>query len=211
VFYLHIIFLSAVAVGLSGCQSPEKTSLRPCCQAAMAAAPAAGGESATSPSALASPAVWQDDAGNNLQLAELRGHPVVISMFYASCEGLCVVTRNDMQAVEASLPAAVRDRTTFVLVTLAPDRDSAAVLKQYRVEQGLAGKRWRLLRGSPTATAALAAQLSIGYGRDAAGIFRHSSEITVLDEAGKIVQQQDGLHADLVATVKVLVAADTAN
>lgn len=177
----------------------------------MAAAPAAGGESATSPSALASPAVWQDDAGNNLQLAELRGHPVVISMFYASCEGLCVVTRNDMQAVEASLPAAVRDRTTFVLVTLAPDRDSAAVLKQYRVEQGLAGKRWRLLRGSPTATAALAAQLSIGYGRDAAGIFRHSSEITVLDEAGKIVQQQDGLHADLVATVKVLVAADTAN
>ena len=155
----------------------------------------------------ASAAVWQDDAGNDFQLAELRGHPVVISMFYASCEGVCVVTRNDMQAVEASLPAAVRDRTIFVLVTLAPERDSAAALKQYRIEQGLAESRWRLLRGSPAATAALAAQIRIGYGHDSAGIFRHSSEITVLDEAGEIVQQQDGLHADLAATVKVLVAA----
>jgi protein SCO1/2 len=112
-----------------------------------------------------------------------------------------------MQAVEASLPPAVRNRTVFVLVTLAPDRDTAAVLKQYRIEQGLSGQRWRLLRGSPAATAALAAQLGIGYGRDSSGRFKHSSEITVLDAAGNIVQQQDGIHADLAVTIKALAAA----
>jgi len=74
------------------------------------------------------------------------------------------------------------------------------------MEQGLSGQRWRLLRGSPAATAALAAQLGIGYGRDSSGRFKHSSEITVLDEAGKIIQQLDGIHADLAATVKALAA-----
>jgi protein SCO1/2 len=98
----------------------------------------------------------------------------------------------------------VRERTVFVLVTLAPDRDTPQVLNAYRAEQGLASKRWRLLRGTPQATAELAAQLGIGYGRDASGRFKHSSEITVLDATGKIVLRQDGLHADLAETVRVL-------
>jgi protein SCO1/2 len=170
----------------------------------MAAAPA---PIVTGKTALPTDAVWQDDHGNNFHFAALRGQPVVIAMFFASCAGVCVITRNDMQAVEASLPAALRDRTLFILVTLAPDRDTAAVLKQYRLENGLAEKRWRLLRGSTAATAELAAALGVGYGRDAAGLFRHSSEITVLDETGNIVLQQDGIHADLAATVKVLAAA----
>ena len=144
---------------------------------------------------------WQDDRGNTFQLAELRGRPVVISMFFASCEGVCVITRDDLKAIEASLPAATRERTAFVLVTLAPERDSAAVLKAYRAEHGLAEKRWTLLRGSAQATAALATRLSIGYGRDAAGLFRHASQIVVLDETGKIISQQDGIHADLAEAV----------
>ena len=208
----RLVLICGLAGILTGCQSPGKMTGRTCCQMPMADMPASTGTSvAATATPLDSPAVWQDDAGKKFQLAELRGHPVVISMFYASCEGLCVITRNDMQAVEASLPAAVRDRTIFVLVTLAPDRDTAAVLKQYRIEQGLAEKRWRLLRGSTAATAALAAQIHVGYGLDAAGFFRHSSEITVLDESGKIVQQQDGIHADLTAAVKVLTFAAREN
>lgn len=156
---------------------------------------------------LETPDVWQDDTGNSVTLAALRGRPVLISMYYASCDGVCVITRNDMKAVEASLPAEVRDQITFVLVTLAPERDGLAELKQFRSEHGLAENRWRLWRGSPAATAALAARLGIGYGRDQSGLFRHASQLTVLDAAGNILLQQDGIHADLTATVKVLAAA----
>lgn len=127
-------------------------------------------------------------------------------MFFADCEGVCVITKNDMKAIEASLPAAARVQTIFVLVTLAPDRDTPMVLKEYRTEQGLSEKNWRLLRGSTAATAQLAAQLQVGYGRDRSGLFRHSSEITVLDKMGKIILQQEGIHADLAATVRALVA-----
>lgn len=202
-FRSRIFLPCMLAVFLTGCQSAKKSSVRACCQIALAPAPAATGKTF-----LESDSVWQDDHGKNFRFAELRGQPAVIAMFFASCEGVCVITRNDMQAVEASLPAPLRERTVFILVTLAPDRDTAAVLNQYRIENGLSEKRWRLLRGSAAATAAVAAQLDVGYGRDASGLFRHSSEITVLDDMGKIVQQQDGIHADLAATVKVLAAAE---
>jgi protein SCO1/2 len=149
---------------------------------------------------------WQDDSGKEFSLASLQGKPVVISMFYASCEGICLMTRDDMKAVEASLPAAARERTAFVLVTLAPALDSAAVLRQYRADNGLSEKNWILLRGSPADTADLAARLGIGFGRNSAGLFRHSSEITVLDESGRMTLRQNGVHADLTQTVAAVVA-----
>jgi protein SCO1/2 len=153
---------------------------------------------------------WQTDDGAAFALAQLRGRPVVISMFYASCEGICVITKDDLKAVEASLPATARARTTFVLVTLAPDLDSAAALKKYRTDHGLSEKNWTLLRGSPADTAALAAQLGIAFGRDRSGLFRHSSVLTVLDETGTILLRQDGVHADLKKTVAAVVSGTQA-
>jgi protein SCO1/2 len=151
-------------------------------------------------------AQWQDENGRDFKLAELRGQPAVISMFFATCQGVCVITKNDMKTVEASLPAGVRKHTAFVLVTLDPEHDSAADLKDYFDTQGLATSRWRLLRGSPADTARLAKLLGIGYGLDSSHLFRHSSEIIVLDKTGEIISSQDGIHADLNKTVNTLVA-----
>jgi len=191
---------------LAGCATPPAT-VRDCCRAKTAVnGPAMATDLAATNAAVESDAVWQTDAGTDFRLAELRGHPVLIAMFYASCDGICVITKNDMKAVEASLPAAVRERTVFVLVTLAPDLDTPAVLKQYRAEQGLAENRWLLLRGPARQTAQLAAQLGVAYGRDGSGLFRHSSVIAVLDAAGKFVLQQDGVQADLAKTVGALAA-----
>jgi protein SCO1/2 len=201
VFCSRIAFFCVLAIALTGCQSTEMS----CCRLKTADA----GPTASDKSIFGLDSVWQDDGGKDFQLAELRGRPVVISMFFATCEGVCVITKDDMKAVEASLPAALRERTAFVLVTLAPDTDTPAALRTYRVEQGLSENRWRLLRGSPTATAQLATQLGIGYGRDSSGRFKHSSEVTVLDAAGKIIFRQDGIHADLAKSVQAIESAAT--
>jgi cytochrome oxidase Cu insertion factor (SCO1/SenC/PrrC family) len=116
-----------------------------------------------------------------------------------------------MKAIEASLPSAVRQRAAFVLVTLAPDVDSAGALKQYRVDNGLSEKNWILLRGSDEATADLAARLGIVFWHDGARFFRHTSEITVLDENGQTVLQQNGVHADLAQTVRALTGTPRKN
>jgi protein SCO1/2 len=202
VFCSRLILFCLLTAVVSGCRSPKKS----CCGQMPPVVPARIGAGTV----LDLNANWQDDAGKNFQLAELRGQRVVISMFSARCEGVCVITKNDLKAIEASLPSAARENTAFVLVTLAPERDSTAVLKQYRAEQGL-GIRWRLLRGSPKETAELAACLGIGYGRDRTGLFRHGSEITALDDAGNVLLRQDGLNLDLTKMVQALTAAAEGN
>lgn len=149
-------------------------------------------------------AVWQDANGKDFRLSELEGRPVVISMFFATCQGVCIITRDDMKTVEESLPTQVRNKTAFVLVTLDPKRDSATDLKNYEVSQDLSPERWHLLRGSAADTARLATLLGIGYGIDKSGLFRHSTDVIVLDETGKIVSWQDGVHADLAKTAKIV-------
>jgi len=190
----------SLGVLLAGCAAPRTENVRACCRPhlAMTADPATQG------SVYELAAKWQDDAGRAVQLSDLRGRPVVISMFYAACEGICVITRDDMKDIEASLPAALRSQVQFVLVTLDPKRDTVKSLRSYRSQEELPEDRWRLLRGDPDSTTKLAERLGVGFGRDGSGRFVHSSQIVVLDQMGRIIQSQDGVHANLVAAGKVL-------
>src|SRR5271163_2467865 len=63
-------------------------------------------------------ALWETDTGKYIQLCDLNGRVRVISMFYSTCQGVCLTTKQDMQALEASLSPAARERVGFVLVTL---------------------------------------------------------------------------------------------
>jgi protein SCO1/2 len=200
---LSFFYVLALAEILAGCTTPQR---RACCQPEGQAENQAAGNINTN-LMVDLRASWQDDEGQAFQLASLHGQPVVISMFYATCEGVCVITKNDLKQIEASLPPKVRRRTAYVLVTLDPANDTMAVLKRYRFNQGLAPQNWRLLRGSPGDTARLAAVLGIGFGRDGAGLIRHSSQLVVLDGKGRIVRRQDGIHADLDALAQVVTAA----
>ena len=202
-----IFLFSAATFFLNGCAT-EKTAQQPraCCLAAKTNLPLLEIPTVSDAPILSTLGEWQDDSGKTLTLADLRGQTILLSMFYASCEGICVITKNDMKAVEASLSPEIRARTTFVLVSLAPDLDSPAVLKAYRQDQGLSSN-WRLLRGSAQTTATLAARLGLAYGRDNAGVFRHSSLLSVIDSSGQLVLQQDGIHADLTETAKTISAA----
>lgn len=205
-FRVFACLLPLIAASFLGCAAPAQH-VRACCQPAAMAMPMADDTAtATTNSIFDHAATWQTDDGKDFQLADLRGHPVAISMIYASCEGVCVITRDDLQAVDASLPAATRAQTEFVLVTLDPEHDSPNDLKAYRAVNGLSAARWHLLRGSPADTAWLARALGIAYGRDTAGLFRHDSKLVVLDKSGNISERQDGIHADLSATTAALVA-----
>lgn len=196
---MRILLAGLLIAALTGCRAPRKS----CCQSTLPPADVTG---ISNRSIYDLEANWQDENGKNFQLAQLRGRPAVISMFFATCQGVCLITKDDMKTVEASLPSDTRKHTTFVLVTLDPEHDSISDLKDYRNTQGLTANRWRLLRGSAADTARLATLLGIGYGLDNSHLFRHSSEIIVLDKAGKIVSCQNGIHADLNKTVKTLVA-----
>jgi protein SCO1/2 len=156
----------------------------------------AGGAPLTARSLYQLDAPWTDDAGKSVKLMSLRGSPVVVAMMFASCEYACPVLVNDLQRLRAALPAAVREKTRFVLVSFDVARDTPAVLAAYRVKRALDGG-WTLLRGEAAAVQDLAMLLGVSYKQDARGQFAHSNLFTVLNAEGEIAHRQPGLQGEI--------------
>lgn len=147
-----------------------------------------------------------DQTGAPAGLDAGRGHPVLISMFYASCRDACPLLIADIRGVEASLPARVRAALRVVLVTLDPSHDTPMALQALATAHGVDGARWRLLRGSDDAVREVAAVLGIKYRRLSTGVINHASIITLLDRAGVVDARVDGLGQPTTDLVQRLLA-----
>lgn len=155
-------------------------------------------------------AAFTDDAGRPFALGELRGRPVVLTMFFASCGYACPLLVTDMQAIRGRLPAEQRDRAVFVLVSFDTARDTPEALARYRASRGLDGQ-WVLLHGNDDAVRELAALLGVKYQRETDGMFSHSNLVTLLNAEGEIVHQRTGLKGGLdeaAAALGQLLAAE---
>ncbi len=141
-------------------------------------------------------ATFTTDTGAPFKLGSLRGRPVVLAMFFASCGYACPLTVTDMQALREKLPAAIRDRAAFVLVSFDVSRDTPAVLAQYRAQRSL-DAQWTLLHGTDDSVRELAALLGVKFKQEADGAFSHSNLITILNPQGEIIHQRLGLKGGL--------------
>lgn len=149
---------------------------------------------------------FTDDSGRAFTLGELRGRPVVINLFFASCGYACPLLVTNMQAIRGQLPAAVRDRAVFVLVSFDVVRDTPAALARYRAQRQLDGQ-WKLLHGDDAAVRELAALLGVKYKQESDGAFSHSNILTILNPEGEIVHQRIGLEGGLESAAAAVVAA----
>ncbi len=165
----------------------------------------AGAAAYTARSLYQADGTFTDDAGHAFRLGELRGRPVVLTMFFASCGYACPLIVSDMQAIRSKLPAEIRDQAAFVLVSFDVAHDTPAVLAAYREQRGL-GRDWILLHGDDDAVRELAALLGVKYKQETGGGFSHSNLITLLNREGEIVHQRTGLKGGLDETAAALVA-----
>jgi protein SCO1/2 len=139
---------------------------------------------------------FTDDAGRSVPLGALRGRPVVIAMFFASCHYACPLLVADMTRIRDGLPPAERERVTLVLVSFDTVRDTPEALHRYRAER-LLDEQWTLLHGDDDAVRELAALLGVKYKQETDGQFAHSNLITVLNAEGEIVHRRAGLRGGL--------------
>jgi len=156
-----------------------------------------------------SEATFTTDAGKPFRLGQLRGQPVVLTMFFASCGYACPLLVTDMQSIRAQLPAEMRDKARFVLVSFDVARDTPAALAQYRAQRAL-DDQWVLLHGDEESVREIAALLGVKYKQEADGSFAHSNLVTILNPEGEIVHQRTGLQGGLPAAAAALAAAATA-
>lgn len=149
---------------------------------------------------------YMSDAGEAFTLARLRGRPVILAMFFASCNFACPLLVADITRLQAALPVPLRDGAAIVLVSFDVVRDTPAALKKYRDDR-LLGPQWHLLHGDDDAVAELAALLGVKYKQEADGQFAHSNLITILNAEGEIVHQRAGLQGGLADAAAALVLA----
>lgn len=148
-------------------------------------------------------ATWTDQQGQETQLADLRGRPVVLSMIYTRCGYACPTIVRDMQRIDERLSEALRSEVRYVLVSMDPTHDTPEELAHFARTHRL-DDRWTLLTGHDADVRFLAALLGVRYQQEASGGISHTNLIAVLDAEGRTAHQQKGLQADPTASADAL-------
>jgi protein SCO1/2 len=150
-------------------------------------------------------AKWTDDAGRTVGLGLHRGRPVIVAMFFASCEYACPVLVNDIRRLQKSLPEDLRRKAQVILVTFDVARDTPEALRAFRARMNL-DDGWTLLRGDTMAVQDLAMLLGVKFKQDARGQFSHSNLFSVLNAEGQIAHQHAGLMGDVSEAAQAVAA-----
>jgi protein SCO1/2 len=108
------------------------------------------------------PQTWTNDRAQQLTLATLESHRVVLTMAYSSCHRICPMVIDEFKRMQQRADA--RGETVeFVIVGYDPKNDSPAVWHQYRLTRRLDRENWHFLSGSSAATRELARQLGFPF------------------------------------------------
>ena len=167
-----------------------------CCLGAIALSPLCAAAAPPLPgnSVYQLPAALVDQDGRSMDWSALRGGPVLVSMFYSSCEMVCPVIFETIAQTIKALPAPGRDRVRVLMVSFDPARDTVAVLKDTAQRHGC-GTNWTLVRASEADARRIAAVLGVQYRRLESGEFNHASTIELLDGEGRIARRSGLLGA----------------
>ena len=141
-----------------------------------------------------------DQIGRSGKLGEWRGKPVMISMFYSSCQFVCPRIVEALKRTEENLVTKV----PILMVSFDPARDDTAALKAMADERHIDSKFWTLARTDARNVRKLAAILGIQYRELDSGEFNHSSVIILLDAEGRVVGKTSTLGEADPAFVKLV-------
>jgi protein SCO1/2 len=132
-------------------------------------------------------ATLTDQDGHTFKLADRRGKPMLVSMFYNSCQFVCPMLIDTLSNTEKELTNDERAKLSVMLMTFDPARDDVKTLKSIAEKRNLDLTHWTLARTDPTNTRKIAATLGIQYRLLADGEYNHTTVLILLDADGRVV------------------------
>jgi protein SCO1 len=145
-----------------------------------------------------------DQTGRQFTLDSHRGQPMLVSMFYTSCQFVCPMLVETIRHTQAQLPAAQRERLSVLMVSIDPEHDSVAVLKQTADQRQLDASHWQLARTEAASVRKIAAVLGVQYRALGNGDFNHTTAVLLLDGEGRILGRTSRLGTADPAFVKLV-------
>jgi protein SCO1/2 len=130
-----------------------------------------------------------DQRGQAVKLDSGRGQPVLVSMFYTSCQFVCPMLIDAARATQDALSPAERQQVKVMLISFDPARDTPAVLEGMAKQRSLDPASWTLARTDPATVRKIAAVLKFQYRALPDGEFNHSAELILLDGEGRVVNR----------------------
>lgn len=135
---------------------------------------------------------FTDQDNRPLDLARLRGRPVIVSYIYTSCAFVCpTITASLARSVE--LAREVVGPEGFTVVSLGFDTrvDTPAQMRKYAAERGISIPGWYFASGDEATVASFARDVGFSYAPLAGG-FDHLAQVTIIDADGRVYRQVYG-------------------
>jgi protein SCO1/2 len=155
----------------------------------------------------------QPSSGSAMRFADLKGHPLLVTMFYSHCTSVCPLLTSQLQHLVASLPEAERARVQVLMVSFDTVRDTPAALEAFRSAHHIGEANWLVATASMHDVRTLAAALGIQYRELPDHGFNHSAVLTLLDADGVPRARTQSITRDdpaFLASLKALLATGRA-
>lgn len=144
---------------------------------------------------------WKTQNNETIELKDLKGDVLVIVMIYTTCKAACPRLVADMRNIHAK----VNDKTTkYILVSIDPETDTPQRLKEFAIENQMDNNQWTFLQGTVDNVREFSNVLAVKYKKISPLDFSHSNIISVFDQQGVLVHQQEGLGVDNEETVAAI-------
>lgn len=139
---------------------------------------------------------WETQDGNKILLSDLQGKVLVTALIYTSCNTACPRLAAEMRNISKKINVNDPDKIRYVFISVDPEHDDEAKMKEYLKQNRFNTKNWLFLRGSESDTRELANVMAVKYKQISPIEFSHSNIISVYSKSGQLVFQQEGLASD---------------
>jgi protein SCO1 len=132
--------------------------------------------------------------GAQVALADFRGKVVAITFIYTSCADTCPVLTAMMAHIQDQLGHDFGAKIVFVSITVDPERDTPAALKQYAEAFGADLNGWTFLTGTPGTIRDVTRQYGVFASKTASGDVDHTFLTSIIDQHGVLRVQYLGVR-----------------
>jgi protein SCO1/2 len=134
--------------------------------------------------------------GAPVSLTDFRGKVVAVTFIYTLCTETCPVLTPMMSFVQDRLGPDFGSKIAFVSITVDPERDTPAVLKEYALAFGADLHGWSFLTGAPEVIRQVTRRYGVFMARASEGAIDHSFLTSVVDPRGILRVQYLGARFD---------------
>jgi protein SCO1/2 len=149
-----------------------------------------------------------NQAGERVDVQELRGKVVMLTAVYASCPHTCPVILTQAKRVIGELTPEERADVRVVAVTMDPGHDSPEILAELAGRHGMAVPLYSLVTGEVTEVERVLDEMGVARKRDPeTGVIDHANLFLLLDREGKVAYRLtlgDRQERWLVSALKLL-------